>query len=104
MVVLYIYLRVCFFNYPATTETYTYCHTLYLHYALPIVKPLETLYSVCGVYQVFPFVSKGAFPEINAGKSNQIQVVLATGGPIGKRGLTKIETGDDTLPPEILRI
>src|SRR3546814_20927077 len=26
----------CFFNYTATTEIYTYCHTLSLHDALPI--------------------------------------------------------------------
>src|SRR3546814_14612767 len=26
-----------FFNYPATTEIYTYCHTLSLHDALPIL-------------------------------------------------------------------
>src|SRR3546814_4840029 len=34
---LYVYSHVFFFfNYPATTEFYTYCHTLSLHDALPI--------------------------------------------------------------------
>src|SRR3546814_16518119 len=51
--VLFQWVCFCFFNPAATTEIYTYLHTLSLHDALPICIPpcLSTL-SICSIEEV----------------------------------------------------
>src|SRR3546814_6432324 len=45
----------CFFNYPATTEIYTYLHTLSLHDALPIYRGIAVVLLAVGVGELHRF-------------------------------------------------
>src|SRR3546814_14588167 len=86
---------VFFFNDPATTEIYTYFHTLSLHAALPIsAYPERAVYCAAGEIEIGSAVLGAGQMAVLNGRdaadvaANQPSTVMVLGGePIGERFL-----------------
>src|SRR3546814_3743897 len=82
-----MYYMFFFFNDPATTEIYTYCHTLSLHDALPILEESAVSTSSSGlppaVWLIWPDEGAGIFPIVPAGAPCARQIAVSAALPTG---------------------